>query len=179
MKVTGYDLRNALTRLNNRKTLLQSQWDSQTFVFEGEEGDPMAVFNQILAIENRIVRVQLAQDAYNLLAVAVIESQDGTEEMPLAQAIKFVGPIRRASKLWRQYAQDGELDLYYGHRRNRARTRNAETEEARRVVSAETCMERHERYQDLELAYGNAIAKANAQIIDVTSLSASDLQLEV
>lgn len=181
MKVCGYDFRNALTRLNNRRSLLQSQWNDSLYAFEDEDHDPVALAEKLLELENRIVRVQLAQDEYNAKVVAFIESASGSEEMPLAVAIKRVGPIRRVSALWRKYAaESGSNDYPYGRLgRTRARVRTAETEEARRVVSAEDCMKRHEQYQDLELALGNAIAKANALVVEVASLSASDLEVEV
>jgi hypothetical protein len=50
MKVTGYDLRNALTRLNNRKSLLQNLWNESLYAFEGEERDPVELANNLLTL---------------------------------------------------------------------------------------------------------------------------------
>jgi hypothetical protein len=178
MKVTGYDLRNALTRLNNRKGLLLNQWNNALFAFEGEETDPIAISNKIDTIEQRIVNVQLAQSEYNASVMAEVNNAGEITEVTLDKAIKQVGPIKRMSSMWKKYAQDGDLD-FMGRHRARARVRATENEEAKRVVLAEVCMVRHEKYQDMELALSNAIAKANATTVDVPGLSSSDLEVEV
>jgi len=178
MKVTGYDLRSALTKLNNRKGILLNQWDNSQYVFEGEKADPKSIEQKIKTIESRIVNIQLAQSEYNSKVMVSVNNKGHVEEMHLSMAIKTVGPTRRLSAMWKRYSQEGNEDIY-GRRRGRSRIRDAETVESKRVLSVEECMNQHESYQDLELVLAAAIAKGNAQVVDIVSLLASDLDVEV
>jgi hypothetical protein len=98
MKITGYQLREAITMWKLRKTTAEGQFTDSLAKFPDETKEtPQAVVAAVQHAEDSIVRLQVAQMQYNL-AVKINPLDLG--EMTLAMAIKLSGVVSRIEKIW-------------------------------------------------------------------------------
>lgn len=109
MKVTGYQLKEAIKMNGLRLVAVQSQFDESLYIFEGEEKRlPKDIVTEVAQLEADIALLQTAQDHYNLNIDVIV----GKEEMALSLAVKLVGGAGRRSKMWRSAAQGRMRDTY-------------------------------------------------------------------
>lgn len=101
MKITGYQLREAIKQHELRRDTSSQAFDGSLKVFPGEEKpSPLSFASQFLAAERNIAQLQVAQMKYNLAVTVRVEG----ETMTLAEAIKRVGGEGRCEKMWRSAA---------------------------------------------------------------------------
>lgn len=118
MKVTGYQLREAIKQHTLKRDSLASSFNGTLKVFPGIDfvkDAPAVVMDEFLAAELAVTKLQVAQMQYNLAVRVTVLG----ERMTLAEAIKRVGGPARAEKMWRSvaapkresyYRDDDELD---------------------------------------------------------------------
>jgi hypothetical protein len=98
MKITGYALRDAIRQHELRRDTANKTFSGSLKAFPGEtKMKPDEIMAQFTTAERAIARLQVAQMRYNLAVTVKISG----EEMPLAEAIKIVGGLGRAEKMWK------------------------------------------------------------------------------
>lgn len=166
MRVTGYRLRHAIKRLEQRRNVAVRQFKDSMYVFEGESkptpGDCMAQFR---ACEDKMAALQVAQARYNL----AVEVEVLGQSMTLHEAVKRVGGAGRAEKLWREVAEE---EHEYGWHTS-VRARSTDQEYAERVLPVNDCLDHADAAAQLANALREAIAMGNAREIEVEGLEPS------
>ena len=159
MKTNGYKLRDALKYQVMRRDAATQEFNSSLKIFPGEQKDtPQQIVQELLLSEKAISELQVAQIRYNL---AVIVNVLG-ESMTLADAIKRVGGIARAEKLWRTVTPekrglwDDEIDP--------SKTRSEPTISPKEALKLAQGAAKHSG------AFRAAIAAGNGQELEITDL---------
>lgn len=118
MKITGYALREAIKLQELRRDTAARAFNGSLKAFPGETKEtPQAVVESFLWAETAIAKLQTAQARYNLSVAFDIDGRIIT----LSEAIKRIGGISRAEKMWRtaagpkpdrynSYGNDDEID---------------------------------------------------------------------
>lgn len=151
MRVTGYQLREAIKAQSARRDFAAAQFADTLKVFPGEtKPNPLEVMNQLTAAEYAVAMLQVAQMRYNL--------QVKIGAATLAEAVKRIGGIARVEKMWRVVAAP-KKDRYSLSERGE---RNADTIVAHDAVSRDAAhaqaqvMARHASTLRQEIAVANA-----------------------
>lgn len=164
MKVTGYQLREAIKQHELRKDTAAGEFSGSLKKFPEEVKDePVKVVERFLAAEGAIAQLQVAQMRYNL-AVTVTY---GSGTVTLAEAIKRVGGEGRVEKMWRT-ATNPKTDRYgYGDADSRDPTqiRAISTISTSEVVKLATVAGKRAG------ALRAAIATANAREVEIEDLT--------
>lgn len=105
MKVSGYMLREAIKEYELRSSAAATGFDRtlRAFPSEIEKGlkdKPQEVVDRFLAAELAVARLQTVQAEYNLKVFLTV---DGSQ-ISLTQAVKMIGGLARAEKMWRSVA---------------------------------------------------------------------------
>jgi hypothetical protein len=161
MKVTGYQLREALRRWTTRLDIASKQFNASLYQFETDrQRSPMEISEDFEKAEVAVAILQETQQAYNGLVKVNVQGH----EMTLALAVKRVGTAARLEKMWRSAASDrGVRDRYY----SRELTRNKDDVVAVRQVSVEDALQKAEEAARRSSALREAIAVANATELDM------------
>ena len=169
MKVTGYDLREALRRWQLRRDTATSQFPKVLTAFKGEsKASPADIAERVSIAENAIARLQTAQAAYNIAVRVVVDD----EECSLLQLIKHIGGLGRVEKMWRT-AATGKEERFGFTLRAESPTRKADEIVAERTISYEEAGKRAADYGKTLGEYRKAIAIGNAREVDIESLDAA------
>lgn len=129
MKVTGFQIREAINRWTRRRNVADTQFRESLWAFEGEEKDtPKDVIDRYMEADKIIVALQMLQTVFNLHTLVSVRGQ----EIPLGKAVRLLGGAGRVEKIWREAATDSAGDRYYD--RNE-RSRGKDNEYAKRQVS--------------------------------------------
>lgn len=164
MKVSGYQLREAIKAQAARRDFAASQFTDVLKAFPDEHKPaPGDVGAELLKAEEAVAKLQVAQMRYNLQ----VYLPGG--ELTLAQAIKMIGGVGRAEKLWRAAAAP-KKDRYSLHNED---SRAKDTLVAAPTVSRETAHELATKLARHAATLRQGIAVANATVIDVIDLDAS------
>jgi hypothetical protein len=163
MKVTGYQLREATRRFELQRDTAARQFKSSLYTFEGEtKEDPRAVMQDLWEYENRVVKLQEAQQKYNLQITVEVWG----DKFSLARAVKMLGGAGRAAKMWREAVADKEDR--YGYRNERER--NKDTEIARKILPYDIAMKEANKADGYAGALRAAIAMGNATSLEIEGL---------
>jgi hypothetical protein len=105
MRVSGYTLREAIKEYELRSSAAATGFDRTLRVFpsevvSGAKDKPQEVVDRFLASELAVARLQTIQAEYNLKVSLTFEGS----QISLAQAIKMIGGLARAEKMWRSVA---------------------------------------------------------------------------
>ncbi len=101
MKATGYALREAVKLQELRRDTEARAFAGSLKAFPGDQKTPpQAVVEAFLKAESAIAKLQAAQARYNLAVLVSVEGQNIT----LSEAIKTIGGVARAEKMWRSAA---------------------------------------------------------------------------
>jgi hypothetical protein len=101
MKTTGYALREAVKLQELRRDTAARAFTGSLKAFPGEGKEaPQSVVEGFLKAESAIAKLQTAQARYNLTVTVTVEGQSIT----LSEAIKSIGGVARAEKMWRSAA---------------------------------------------------------------------------
>jgi hypothetical protein len=166
MKITGYQLREAITMWKLRKTTAEGQFTDSLAKFADETKDtPQAIVSTVLHAEECIVRLQIAQMQYNL-AVKVTPVDFG--EITLAQAIKLSGVVSRIEKIWA--GATSETRSPYGYN---ARVRDPQQVRAESTVTPKDVLQETSRLTKRAGALRAAIGAGNTREVEIEDLDAS------
>lgn len=162
MKTTGYGLREAIKFHKLRSDEAASSFDSTLKVFEGDTKEaPQAVVERYLAAEAAVSRLQTAQAEYNLIVKVTV---DGVQ-ITLSEAIKRIGGLGRAEKMWRSAASP-KKDRYSTFEDTRDPTR----EHAKSTISATEAAALASKVAKTAGRFRAAIATANTVEVDIIDL---------
>lgn len=167
MKITGYQLREAITMWKLRKTTAEGQFSDSLAKFADETKDtPQMVVTAIQQAEVSIVRLQIAQMQYNL-AVKVTPVDYG--EMTLAMAIKLSGAVSRIEKVWS--GASASSSSAYGY--VTSRVRDPQQVRAVATVTPKDVLAETSRATKQAGALRAAIGAGNTREVEIEDLSAS------
>jgi len=163
MKVTGYQLREALRRWRDRRDIHSRTFSDALWQFEGEnQGNPVEIAQEYEKADRAIAALESAQQEFNQRVT--VKLSDGT--FKLSVAVKRVGGAGRLTKMWRSAATSTGRDKY-SYRENR---RNKDDEFATRRVDQPTCMQKADDAAVYASKLRAAIAVANGTEIDIESV---------
>jgi len=166
MKTTGYALREAIKQQELLRETAARSFNTTLKVFPGEDKDsPTAVMDAMLRAETAIARLQTAQMRYNLMVTVQV---DGSKS-PLAVAVKLVGGVARAEKMWRSAAAPKEDR--YGYRNDDERDPNQVRASA--TISTQETLKHATVMAKRSAALRQAIAVANATEVEIEDLEPS------
>jgi hypothetical protein len=101
MKVSGYMLREAIKEQTLKSDTASSLFDDSLRAFPSEvKSKPQEVVDSFLEAEEAVAKLQTLQAEYNLKVFLTFEGATLT----LTQAVKMVGGLARAEKMWRSAA---------------------------------------------------------------------------
>ena len=162
MKTTGYGLREAIKFHKLRSDEAASSFDSTLKVFSGDTKElPQSVVERYLASEAAISRLQTAQSELNLIVKVTVDG--GT--VTLSEAIKRVGGLGRAEKMWRSVANP-KKDRYSTFEDTRDPTR----EHAKPTISPTEASALASKVAKTAGRFRAAIATANTVEVDIIDL---------
>lgn len=160
MKVTGYQLREALRRWTTKQQISAKIFPETMFSFDVKPSvTPREVADDFWDASVAVAKIQVAQQKFNF---AVSVTVDGNT-MSLAEAIKLLSFAGQASKMWRTAAADNGRDRYSA----RELKRSKDDEIARRVVSVQECMKASEDRDRFNSLLRSAVAKANGTEVEI------------
>jgi len=163
MKVTGYQLKEAIKLKSLELSTVISQFDESLHHFKGEEHiSPITIAEKSQELEDEIVLLQVAQDYYNI-------NIEVDSETTLAACIKAVGGYGRRAKLFREAATGSKRDRW---ERSRGLTRDADQEVAVPTISKQSALQEAIRYEKMATNYRTQIAVANVKVLDIPILNA-------
>ncbi len=171
MKVTGYQLREAIKQHELRRDTASREFADSLKKFPGEEKDaPTQVVDRFLESEKAIAQLQVAQMRYNLAITVELPVFTGfTSKIPLAEAIKRVGGEGRVEKMWRTATNPKAERYSYGNddERDPTRVRAVQTIATGEMVKLATVAGK--RAGSLRAA----IATANAREVEIEDLTSA------
>ena len=167
MNITGHRIIQRLKELKAERSMLNDRYPGTLFQFPSdlEQEDalmPEAIIGKLVLIEGKIAWLQHAQARYGQKVEVIFEGHNCT----LALAVKLLGGMDRAEKLWRQAAKvsDGERGkrrtLFSDYDRKKS---DPDEERLVRVVSLESAMKQAQAMSRRCSAMRGAIAVANSR----------------
>jgi len=156
MKVTGYQLRQAIDSKQIDLEAARERFNRNLFQFSGEGGeDPLAIGLEICDLELDIVQLQAAQAEYNVSADICL----GADKMTIAEAVKRVGVYERMRGLWKSAMSTTQGSRsYFDYDRS---VRSRENEYAEKAISDNDAKGMAKDFQRDLSEIRAAIAKAN------------------
>lgn len=168
MKVSGYQLREAIRQHELRRETAAAQFQGSLHAFADEAKDsPEAVIKAMLDAESAIARLQVAQMRYNL---AVMIDAKG-EKMTLAEAIKLVGGVARAEKMYRGVA--GPKKDRYGSYREEELERDGTKTFAKPTLTSPQAVKLAIQVGKRSSAIRASIATGNGVTVEIENLDAA------
>lgn len=164
MKVTGYQLREAIRRHELTRDTAANLFKKTQHVFEGDnpKGHPRDVMKSFVGAEEAVVALQEAQQKYNLHVSVDVQGN----KMSLCSAVKRLGGAGRTEKMWREAVC--EKQDRYDSRYNLERQEG--TIFAQRVLSYDEAIDAANKAAGFAGALRAAVALGNATVIDVEGL---------
>lgn len=125
---------------------------------------PEKVMQQFLDAEAAIAKLQVAQTRYNLMVTVSLES----ETITLCEAVKRIGGLGRAEKMWR--TATGAKPDRYGYNDD---VRDPNQVRATETISVNDAAAKASAQAKIAGRLRAAIATANAREVEIESLDAS------
>lgn len=139
MKLTGYQIREALRRAVANKTILEKQFGQSLWAFPKEnKSDPRKLGIELQEADNAVASLQCLQQKYN----DTVQVKVGDRHYTLALAVKKIGGASRLATLWKNAAiEDGSKDRYSGRKLSRDKdeiqaVRQVSQDEARQLAQS-------------------------------------------
>jgi len=168
MKTTGWALREALKQQELRRDTAARAFLGTLKKFPDEQKQtPESVVEQLLAAEEAVAQIQVAQARYNL--AVTVQFMDST--ITLCEAVKRIGGIGRAEKMWRQ-ATGSKPDRYHSYG-NADDVRDPTQVRAVVTITPQDAATRASAVAKLAGRLRAAIATANSKEVDIENLSAA------
>lgn len=166
MLVSGYQIREATHRHELARDTAAQLFKKSTFAFSDDEPlDPKKVMEDFQSEEHAVVRLQEAQQRYNLLVTVNVQGV----EMTLGAAVKSLGGAGRAEKMWRETIII--KDRYGSTVRDMERSKD--TLVAKRVVGINEATKLANKAAGYAGALRAAVATGNATKVEIESLDES------
>ena len=166
MKVTGYQIREAIKRHELARDTAVQMFKKSQHVFEDEEKvHPRDVMKQFKASEEAVVDLQEAQQKYNLTVTVDVQGS----KMTLCSAVKRLGGAGRAEKLWRDSVV--EKEDRYAMRENLER--NKDVVRAKKVLTFDEAIDSANKAAGFAGALRAAVAMGNSKEMEVEGLDSS------
>lgn len=166
MKTTGYALREALKQQELLRETASRSFNDTLKAFAGEIKDsPVSVMDAMIRAEAAIASLQTAQMRYNLMVTVKVE--DTT--FSLAAAVKLVGGVARAAKMWQSVAAPKEDR--YGYRNTDERDPNQLRAEP--TINTQEALKLATIMAKRAAALRQVIAVANATEVEIEDLDPS------
>jgi len=159
MQITGYALREALKQWELRLAAANNDFNGSLHRFKDDvdKPTPQQVVASILASEQAIVALQLAQMKYNLSVQVEVQGQ----MMTLAEAIKHVGAAGKIEKIWKTAAVGSKQNGFFATDPT-IRELNPNQERAVAVLKDQELLDLTRQASKRAGALKTAIATANA-----------------
>jgi len=173
MKTTGYALREAIKQHELRRDTAARAFQGSLKAFPGEDKEtPVQVVDAFLKAEQSIAKLQTAQARYNLtvrVEVAGLGHYLGDKTtITLSEAIKSIGGIARAEKMWRS-AAGPKPDRYGGYRDNEDELDPTKVR-SKATITASKAVELASLVAKRAGSLRAAIATANAREVEIEDL---------
>jgi hypothetical protein len=163
VKVTGYKIREAIKQWELRKDAASRVFDDSLKIYPGETKEhPVDAVKQYLAAEYAIAKLQEAQAMYNLQVKVPFDG----ELITLGFAVKALGGLARAEKMWR--SATGSKKERYGYS---ADERDPNKIYAQTQVSASDALKNATSAAKRASAMRAAIAQGNAEEHEIKTLT--------
>jgi hypothetical protein len=164
MEVTGYQIREALNRYEARAKTAEQQFKDTLFAFEGDRNtiSPKSVVTNYSEAQEAICALQVLRAKFNLETQVSVSGY--SQPIPLALAVKLIGPADRVAKMWR------EATTYNGRDRwsmGSTLSRDKDSEYAQRTISVEEATKLADVASSNATALRSAIAEGNARKIKI------------
>ena len=165
MKITGYQLKEAIKLKSLELSTIISQFDESLHFFEGSiKPSPIEIAEKAQKLEDTIVLLQVAQDYYNVR----VKFDDSKT---LAGAIKAVGGYGRRAKLFREAATGAKKERWD---RGTPATRRAGEVTAVPTITKQEALEEAIKYERRATHLRTQIAVTNSTVLDVSILDEAD-----
>lgn len=162
MKVTGYQLREAIRRHELTRDTAYNMFQKVQHVFEGEKKvHPREVMQDFLRAEEAVVKLQEAQQKYNLEVSVDVQGQ----KLTLCSAVKRLGGAGRAEKMWRDAVC--EKKERYGSSYQQLE-RQEGTIVAQKVLGYEETLTAANKAAGYAGALRAAVALGNSTVVDIS-----------
>ena len=162
MKVTGYQLREALRHWRSVLDGLANDLKGSLYYFEPKEKiNPLVVAKDYVAAEDAVAKIEEAQQKYNLRVTMTIADEPRT----LTYAIKALGMAGRYAAVWKSVATDKQNTRGWGDTYDRVR--NKDDVHAKRSISKEAASKMRTAANKHASDIRQAIALANASTLDI------------
>jgi len=169
MKVTGYQIREAVRRHELARDTSAQMFKKALHVFEDEEKiHPREVMKQFKSAEDAVVLLQEAQQKYNLAVLVDVQGK----QMTLCSAVKRLGGAGRAEKMWRDSVVEKE-DRYA---MNERLERNKDTIRAKKTLTFDEAIDAANKAAGLAGALRAAVAMGNSREVELEGLDPSLLK---
>lgn len=166
-RVNGYQLKELIKRAEMIRDTTASLFDASLSKFPGEDKEtPKQVVDRFGKADKALAQLQVAQTRYNL----AIQVEVLGEKMTLTEAVKRVGGAGRIEKMWRSCA--GAKKDRYSYRDDD--TRDPNMIRAERTITQTQALELAQEAAKYAGAIRAAIAKGNAQEVDLTDVTLPD-----
>lgn len=169
MKITGYQLREAIKVWQLRKTAAEAAFTDSLTKFKDEvKEEPAEVAERLVEAETAIVRLQVAQARYNL---AVLVSVAGIpDDITLAEVIKLAGATSRIEKVW-----SGATSTLSMNTRHSYGVRDPNHDHAKASITPKDILERTSALTKRAGALRAALGAGNTREVDIENLDAAYL----
>lgn len=165
MKVTGYQLREALRKWTTKMEVLKVRFDDSIWEFPGEQKKmPLEVSQEWEKVMTNVALLQCAQQRYNREVSITLTNTPREETMTLAMAVKLIGMYGRLESAWRKATIGNGKDRWD---RGSGASRSKDTEYAKKSLSQEKLAECSDNMSNYTSALRAAIARGNATEIDI------------
>jgi len=166
MKLTGYQLREALRRWELRRKAAEAQFRECIWVFPGEEKiHPREAGGELALCEDACAVIQEAQQRYNMIVPL------GNPPLKsLAYGVKAIGGYGRLEKLWRDTAVEHK-DRY---EQRESRQRTADSVHAVRQISVRDALKIAHKAAETAGNIRAAIGSANNTVVESDRLNLTE-----
>lgn len=167
-EVTGYMIREAITRWKLRKQIAEKQFRDSLYKFKDEEKtNPSELAEAFAQADRNIALLEDLRQRFNLEQKVKV----GDKTMSLSVAVKMFGGTGRLEKLWRDACSEKE-DRYNRYDRP---TRRADEEVAQKTMGMKELMAKADDAAKAASQLRSAISMANAKTIIVPTEYPADL----
>jgi hypothetical protein len=166
MRVNGYQLRESIKKYQLELVNLERKFNKSMFRFADQEKKehPTRLADGLLDLEQKIVRLQTAQNEYNLAVIVNFNNKS----MTLAEAVKLQGVLGRHVSRWQMFQGrdlDGEEELV------RVQRKDVTEERAKPVMNNDEVLEKVLAAEKMASTLKGVIARANSEEAPVKALA--------
>jgi hypothetical protein len=162
MRINGYRIRETIRQHELARDTAAQVFKKSLYVFEGDDReDPQAAMIAFETAENAIVKLQTAQQKYNLNVMVEVQN----EKITLCEAVKRLGGAGRKEKMWRDSVVEKERSRY-----GNDLERQTGTLVAKRAISLEVATKAANKAAGYAGALRAAVALGNAVEMEVDGL---------